>query len=61
MLGSLIDPDLEEEKKNSFVKAIRGIMRKCDYGLGFKHSGKMVNLMVLRNGNDNGSEECPCS
>lgn len=28
---------------------------------GFKHSGKMVNLMVLRNGNDNGSEECPYS
>lgn len=36
-------------------------MRKCDYGLGFKHSGEMVNLTVLRNGNDNGSEECPYS
>lgn len=36
-------------------------MRKCDYGLGFKYSGKMVYfvVLVLRNGNDNGIEECP--
>lgn len=35
------------KKKNLFVNDIRGIMRKCEYGLGFRNPRKMVLRKVL--------------